>query len=490
MRCLGTVRLEGHSKPIVKLALYGASLHGLPIALPICVCSILAAQIVKKAAVLQNPTRLIPILFLCAIAVGTLLLLLPVSRAGDGAAPFMTAFFTSTSAVAVTGLIVVDTPTYWSGFGQGVILLLFQVGGLGIMTAATLLGLVAGRTFGLRDRMATQVERSRLEIGDAKSVLKLVLAITLIVEAIVTLILTLRLRFAYEYDWGEALWNGLFQAVSAFNNAGFSTYSDSLMGFQGDVLILGPIMIAVIITALGFPVMQELRSRPFAFRKWTLHSKITVTGTLVLLIAGWIGILAAEWSNPDTLGPMNVAGKSLNAAFHSVMPRTAGFNSLDVGSFRDETLMGNYLLMFIGGGSAGTAGGIKITTFVLLLVVVASEVRGQRDAVLFGRRVHQDVERQALSVVVLALMLITVGTSILLVVTPHSLSDVLFEAISAFSTVGLSTGITGDLPVVGQLVIIVLMFVGRVGTITVATALALGAARRSYRYPEENPIVG
>lgn len=439
---------------------------------------------------LSNPIRLIPVLFAATIAIGTILLSLPIARADGGTAPFMTAFFTSTSAVAVTGLIVVDTPTYWSGFGQGVILLLFQIGGFGIMTAATLLGLVAGRNFRLRDRMATQVERSRLDIGDARSVLKLVFTITIVVELIVMAILTARLRFAYGYDWELALWHGLFQSVSAFNNAGFSTYSDSMMGFQGDAIMLVPIMVAVIITALGFPVMQELRARPFAFDKWTLHSKITVSATTVLLAAGFIGILLAEWNNPDTLGPMGGAEKALNAAFHSVMPRTAGFNSLDVGSFRDETLMGNYLLMFIGGGSAGTAGGIKITTFVLLLAIVASEVHGQRDAVLFSRRVSTDVERQALSVVVLALLLIALGTTVLLVVTPHSLRDVLFETVSAFSTVGLSTGITADLPVLGQLTIIALMFIGRVGTITVATALALGAARRPYRYPEENPIVG
>lgn len=444
----------------------------------------------KGLSVIRHPVRLIPLLFLATIAVGTLLLLLPAATAEDGSAPFMTALFTSTSAVAVTGLIVVDTPTYWSTFGQIIILLLFQIGGFGIMTAATLLGLLAGRTFGLHQRIATQVERSRLDIGDAKSVLKLVLAITVVVELIVTLILTTRLRFAYDYEWGSALWHGMFQAVSAFNNAGFSSYSDSMMGFQSDPVMLSPIMIAVIITALGFPVMQEIRERPFAFGRWTLHSKITVSGTVVLLFAGWIGILIAEWSNPNTLGPMGAGSKALNAAFHSVMPRTAGFNSLDVGAFRDETLMGNYLLMFVGGGSAGTAGGIKITTFVLLVAIVASEIRGQRDAVMFGRRVNRDVERQALSVVVLALLLIALATSVLLAITPLSLRDVLFETISAFSTVGLSTGITADLPAAGQLVIIALMFVGRVGTITVATALALGAARRPYRYPEENPIVG
>ncbi|MGB7418305.1 MAG: potassium transporter TrkG [Erythrobacter sp.] len=439
---------------------------------------------------LSNPVRLIPVLFFAAIALGTVLLSLPVARAGDGAAPFMTAFFTATSAVAVTGLIVEDTPTYWSMSGQVIILLLFQIGGFGIMTAATLLGLVAGRGFNLRARMATQVERRRLDIGDAQSVLKLVLAITLAVEAAVAMILTLRLRFAHGHDWGEAAWHGVFQSISAFNNAGFSSYSDSMIGFQSDWLILTPIMVAVVITALGFPVMQELRERPFAVRHWTLHSKITVLATIVLLFVGWAGLLAAEWNNPDTLGAMGLADKSLNAAFHSVMPRTAGFNSLDVGAFRDETLMGNYLLMFIGGGSAGTAGGIKITTFAVLIAVVISEVRGQRDVVLFGRRLGHDIERQALTVVMLALILIAGGSAILLIITEHSLQDVLFETISAFSTVGLSTGITADLPPLGEFVIIALMFIGRVGTITVATALALGDSRRPYRYPEENPIVG
>ncbi len=438
----------------------------------------------------SNPVRLIPVLFLVTIALGTALLMLPVARADASAAPFMTAFFTATSAVAVTGLIVVDTPTYWSGFGQGVILLLFQIGGFGIMTAATLLGLLAGRTFRMRDRMATQVERSRLQLGDAQSVLKLVLVITLTVELLVAAILVLRLRLAYDASWGEALWHGVFHSVSAFNNAGFSSYSDSVMGFQADPVMLGPIMLAVIITALGFPVMQELRHRPFAFRSWTLHSKITVTGTAVLLAFGFFATLVLEWNNAATLGPMDGGGKALNAMFHSVMPRTAGFNSLDVGSFTDATVLVNYLLMIIGGGSAGTAGGIKITTFVLLLAVVVSEIRGQRDANLFGRRIGRDTERQALTVATLAITLILAGSAIIMAVTELPIRDVLFEAVSAFATVGLSTGITADLPVTGQLVIIVLMFVGRVGTITVATALALGGGRQKFRYPEENPIVG
>ena len=440
--------------------------------------------------VLHNPVRLIPLLFAAAILLGTLVLMLPPASADGRVTGPVTAFFTATSAVAVTGLIVVDTATYWSPFGKIAILLLFQIGGFGIMTAATIFGLMAGRGFGLRDRMATHVERSRLEGGDARAVLLLVLKITLAVEGIVAAILTARLMLAYEYAFLPALWHGVFHSVSAFNNAGFSSYSDSVMGFQTDGMVLGPIMLSVVVTALGFPVMQDLRAKRFDWRHWTLHSKITVAGTAILLALGFAVTLASEWGNPDTLGPMAVGDKMLNAAFHSVMPRTAGFNSLDVGAFNGETLLWNYVLMFIGGGSAGTAGGIKITTFFVLVAAVLSEIGGRRDAGLFQRRFGEGIARQALTVFFAAATLIIAASMYILAVTRLPMRDVLFETISAFSTVGLSTGITADLPPDARIVLCILMFVGRVGTITVATALALGASPRPYRYPEENPIVG
>ncbi|MBU1755851.1 MAG: TrkH family potassium uptake protein, partial [Alphaproteobacteria bacterium] len=207
---------------------------------------------------LRDPIRLIPLLFGAAIVVGTLLLSLPLATQDGVQAPLLTALFTATSAVSVTGLIVVDTPTYWSFFGQVTILLMFQIGGFGIMTAATLFGLMAGRGFGLRQRMATQVERSRLETGDAAAVLRLVLLITLAVEAVVALVLAARMMLSYAMSPGEALWHGVFHSVSAFNNAGFSTHSDSVIGYQTDPVILGPIMLAVVLTALGFPVMQDI----------------------------------------------------------------------------------------------------------------------------------------------------------------------------------------------------------------------------------------
>lgn len=439
---------------------------------------------------LRNPIRLVPSLFLLAIAIGTFLLTLPIATADGIRAPFLTALFTATSAVAVTGLVVVDTGSYWSPFGQVAILLMFQIGGLGIMTAATLFGIIAGRGFGLHDRIATQVERGRLERGDALSVLKLVLGVTLAVEAVIAAMLGIRFAATYDMSIGAAIWSGMFHAISAFNNAGFSIHADSVMGYQSDPLVLVPIMAAITLGAIGFPVMQDLRDKRLEWRRWSLHSKITVYGSAALLVLGFVAILAMEWNNAATLGPMGLGGKVLNAAFHSVMPRTAGFNSLDVGAFRESTLMVNYLLMFIGGGSAGTAGGIKVTTFIVLFAIVLAEVLGRRDVGLFGRRFGHEVERQALTVTVLAASLVFAATTYIVSITTLPLAEVLFECISAFATVGMSTGITADLPPSAQVVIAALMFIGRVGTITFATALAIGSSPQLYRYPKENLIVG
>lgn len=438
----------------------------------------------------SSPVRLVPLAFLAVIAIGTLLLMLPIATTEAARAPFITALFTATSAVCVTGLIVVDTPTYWSGFGQVVILALFQIGGFGIMAAATLLGLTLGRGFRLSDRLRTQVERSYFSVSDARSVLRLILIVTVVVESALAVALTLRFHLFHDQPLHTAAWHGVFHAVSAFNNAGFSTFSDSLVSFATDWLVLGPIMIAIVLSSLGFPVLHELRGRRAANVPWTLHTKITVIGTLVLLLLGFLAVAFAEWRNDATLGPLSVGDKILNSLFQSVTTRTTGFNTIDIGAMREETLAVTYILMFIGGGSAGTAGGIKITTFVLLGVVVWSEARGERDAALFGRRVNPAIERQALAVALLSFTLVWLGTLAILAMTDHPLSAVLFETISAFATVGLSTGITNQLPPSAELVLIALMFIGRVGTITVVAALASHRGKATFRYPEERPIVG
>ncbi len=439
---------------------------------------------------ITHPARVIPLTFLGAIVVGTVLLLLPLAREGEGAAPFITALFTATSAVSVTGLAVVDTPTYWSLFGQGVILGLFQVGGFGIMTGATLLGLLVSRRLRLTQRRILQAETRSLTPADVRRVMHVVLAVTLTVEAAVAIVLTLRLHVSYGEPWGRAAWHGLFHAVSAFNNAGFALYSDSLTRFALDPVVLVPVMVAVVVSGLGFPVMHELRQEWRRPVLWSIHAKLTVLGTVVLLAVGFVAFLAFEWRNGRTLGGLPPAGRVLNAMFHSVMTRSGGLNTFDTGALRSESLLVSDMLMFIGGGSASTAGGIKVTTFFLLGFVVWAEIRGQPDASAFGRRISAEVQRQALAVVLLATTLVSLGTLALLSMTPFPLDRVLFEVISAAATVGLSTGITADLPAAGQLILVLLMYIGRVGTVTAAAALALQPRQRLYRYPEERPIVG
>jgi potassium uptake TrkH family protein len=439
---------------------------------------------------LQHPARLVPIAFFFTILVGTALLMLPAATAGPASAPFLTALFTATSAVCVTGLIVVDTPTYWSGMGQGLILLLIQIGGLGIMTGATMLGLLVTRRLKLNRRLIAQAETKTFALGEVSSVLRMILITTATIELVIGAVLTLRFHFAYDQSWGTALWNGLFHSVSAFNNAGFARYTDNVMSFALDPLVLVPLMIAVTLGGIGFPVIYELRRELFVPDKWSLHTKITLLGYAILLIIGILAVLSFEWSNPKTLGPFSFGEKFLSASFHSVVTRTAGFNSLDIAQLRPETLLVSDFLMLVGGGSAGTAGGIKVATFLVLGMVVWAEVRAEPDPSAFGRRLSSEVQRQALTIVLLALGVVAGGTLILLSVSTFDLSVVLFEVISAFATVGLSTGITAALPPSGLVTLIVLMFVGRVGTVTVATALALKKSRRPFRYPQERPIVG
>lgn len=439
---------------------------------------------------LRHPTRLIPLAFLIVTLLGTALLMLPIASVDGQTAPLHVALFTSTSAVCVTGLIVVDTPVYWSTFGQVVILLLFQIGGFGIMTGATLLGLLVADRLQLGTRIMAQAETRSSGLGNVTSVLRLILLVTLVVELAVAIVLAIRLHVHYGEAWRDALWNGVFQSISAFNNAGFATYSDSLMGFATDPLVIVPIMAAIVIGGIGFPVLYEIRKSGLHWGCWSLHTRITLLGSAALALFGTVAIFAYEQANVATIGAFATGEKWLIAAFHSISARTAGFNSVDVGQMHQETLAVHYLLMFIGGGSAGTAGGIKVTTFFLLGLVVWAEIRGTDDASIFGRRISTHTQRQALSVALLGASTVGLATLALLSLTELPMHVVLFEAISAFATVGLSTGITADLPIAGQSVLIVLMFIGRVGTITVATALALRSRPAYFRFPEERPIVG
>lgn len=426
------------------------------------------------------------------ILIGAVLLSLPAADHGQ-ATPFLASLFTATSAASVTGLVVVDTGEHWSPFGEVVILTLIQVGGFGIMALATVLSLVVSRRMGLRMAVTTGVETKTVSLGEVRQLVLGVLWVTLAFEGALAVVLTLRWWTAYDLPFVSALHTGVFHAISAFNNAGFSLYSDSLMGYAADPWITLPVALAVIAGGLGFPVWVELwrfTKRTREKRHWTLHAKFTLGMTGALLLIGFVAFLALEWTNPATMGPLAPQDKVLTAFFQAVMPRTAGFNSLDFGAMQTQTLLVTDMLMFVGGGSAGTAGGIKVTTFAVLILVAYANVRGEPTVHAAGRRLTAGTASQATTVAMLSLGLVLGTTLALMTLSPFTLDQILFEATSAFGTVGLSTGITADLPPAGQAVLIFVMFVGRIGPITLASALALRRHGRLYEFPQERPIVG
>jgi potassium uptake TrkH family protein len=429
-------------------------------------------------------------MFLVVIAAGTAALMLPWSTQAGRQTSLLDAAFTSTSAVCVTGLAVVDTGTHWSGFGQAVILVLVQVGGLGFMTVSSLLVLLVSRHLGLRRRLVTNTERESLSLGDLREVLLGVGIITVTVQSVVAVVLALRFWTTYGTGVGTALWSGVFHSITAFNNAGFSLYADSLIGFDSDWLVLVPIMGGIVIGGLGFPVLVDLRRVRGRWRSLTLHSKVTLAASGSLLVLGVVLLSALEWRNPGTLGPMPIQDKVLNGAFASVTPRTAGFNSIDIAAMEPESLLATIGLMFIGAGSAGTSGGIKVTTFAILALVIWSQLRGDPDVTGFHRRIPDSTQRRAITVSLLAVALVVSATGVLLVSAETDIGAALFEAVSAFGTVGLSTGITPTLPAVDQMVLMGLMLVGRVGPITLGAALVLRARPSRFRYPEEGPLIG
>ena len=446
-----------------------------------------------------HPAQVVASGFALTIFIGAALLMLPNARVGPGAATLMEALFTATSAVCVTGLTVVDTAVFWTPFGQIVILALIQIGGFGIMSFASVVGLLIARKLSLRSRITQATETKSVGLADVKGLVVGVVRISLAIEFTVAAVLTLRFMIGYGEPLGRATWWGVFHAVSSFNNAGFALFSDSLMGFATDPWIALPISAAIILGGLGFPVIVQLRRHlrgqvrhplRWSIRTWTMNTRIVVAGTLVLLVLGTVYITAVEWSNPATLGPLEWPGKLLVGFFQSVQTRTAGFNSVDIGQLDSATLFGMDILMLIGGGPAGTAGGIKITTFAVLFFILWTEVRGQVAVNVFGKRLSRAVHREAITIVLLAVGVIITATAALLLITDISLDALLFETISAFSTVGLSTGITAGLPWEGQVILVLLMFVGRLGPITFASAIALRDRRATYEFPKERPIIG
>lgn len=428
--------------------------------------------------------------FALAVAAGTALLMLPFARAGRGSAGLIEALFTATSAVCVTGLNVVDTERYWTGFGQVVIVVLIQLGGLGIATFASVVGLAMLGRLSLRSKLSVNAESRGEGLAEVGTVLFSVVRISLVVEAVIALLLAARFAVGGE-PLPRAAWLGLFHAVSAFNNAGFSLFGDrNLTAYASDPFVSLLIAVAIILGGLGFPVIVQLLRYGGTVRLWTMNTRLVLWGTAILLVGGTVYITALEWSNPETLGPLDWPAKILAGFFQAVQTRTAGFNTVSIGGMNEATLLGMDILMFIGTGPASTGGGIKITTFGVLLFIIWAELRGEAAVNVFGKRLSRAVHRQAISVALLSVAVVIAGTVALLLISGFRTYEVLFEAISAFATVGLSTGITPQLPAAGKLVLVALMFVGRLGPVTLGGALALRRSRILYELPKERPVIG
>ena len=437
----------------------------------------------------QSPARLAVTVFAAVIALFTALLLAPWATATGRSASFVDALFTATSAVCVTGLVVVPTGTYWSFYGQVVILVGIKVGGLGVMTLASILGMAVSRRIGLTQKLLTASETKTTRLGEVGSLVRVVIITSTSLELLIALLLLPRF-IVLEETFGEAAWHGIFYGVSAFNNAGFVPTEQGLMPYVGDWMLCLPIILGVFIGSLGFPViLNVMRNRRRASR-WSLHTKLTLSMSGALVVVGTALFALLEWRNAGTLGPLSFGEKLLASLFAGVMPRSGGFSTVDTGEMREASWLITDALMFVGGGSASTAGGIKVTTLAVMLIAIISEARGDRDMDAFGRRIPRDTLRLAVAVSFVGATAVLVSSLLLLEITGETLDVVLFETISAFATVGLSTGLTPDLPDTGKYVLVALMFIGRTGTMTFAAALALRDRRRIVRYPEERPIIG
>ena len=437
-----------------------------------------------------HPAQLVVGGFALTIIAGALVLMLPFAREGPERAPIDVALFTSTNAVTLGGMAVVDPSTYWSPAGQAVILALIQVGGIGIVTGASLLFLVVARDVGLRNRLAAQTELHTVELGGTRRLILAIIGFTLAFEAVTTASIIGRLWLGHDRSVGDAAWNGLFHGVAAFNNAGLSIFPRGMASMAGDPWILVTVALAVIAGGLGFPVWLELvraRRRP---SRWSLHTKLTLATTAFMLVFGTVAVTAIEWGNPRTLGAMEGGDRLVAGVFSGVMPRTAGFNVIDYGRAEPDTLLVTEMLMFAGGGSGSVAGGIKVTTFALLFLIVWAELRGDPEVTAFRRKIPGVVQRQALTIAVMSVNAIVIGALVMMATHEMGFAEALFECVAAFSTAGLSTGVTPQLNDAGRIVVMALLFLGRVGPVTLGVALMLRERQRLYTHPEERTLVG
>ncbi len=432
----------------------------------------------------MSPPQVLSITFLAAILIGAILLYLPISTTAP--ISFLDALFTATSATTVTGLAVLSTGDDFTLFGQTVIMALMQIGGLGLMTFAVLIVMLLGKKIGLKGRILIQQSFNQYSLGGMIRLVRIILVFTFSIEALAAAFLAI--RWVPEYGWGFGLFTSAFHAVSAFNNAGFSLWNDSLSAYVGDPAINIIITLLFITGGIGFTVLYDMWSAK-EFRQLSLHSKIMLSGTLAVNLFAMLFLFASEYGNMETLGSLPLGDKLWASYFQAVTPRTAGFNSIDIGSMETGSIVLISLLMFIGAGSASTGSGIKLTTFLVIILVTASYLNGKKEAVIFNRAIPSHLLERSLAIVFISMTAVFLGILILSYTENAPFEWIVFEAFSAFGTVGLSMGLTGELSVFGKIVIMVLMFVGRVGPVTLAFALAR-QHRESIRHPKGDIFTG
>ncbi|WP_207454468.1 TrkH family potassium uptake protein [Herbiconiux sp. SYSU D00978] len=449
-----------------------------------------------------SPSRFAILIFAALIAVTTILLLLPISRRGEGSASFADALFTAISTICVTGLSTVDMSTHWTPFGHVVIVIGVQIGAVGVLTLASILGLVISRRLGLKQRLIAAGDSNPLRIhrgpvaegqavrlGEIGNLLITVALSVVVIEAVVAVLLfpTVLLE---GYGFADAAWIAVSFSIMAFTNTGFTLHPDGLAPFAADPWFLGLLMVAVFLGSIGFPVIHALLRHPTKPRRWSLHVKLTLTTYLGLFVLGTLAYFVLEFTNPATIGGMDPGQRVLQSTFLSMMTRSGGFATFDTADLHGSSLLVTDMLMFIGGGSASTAGGIKVTTLAILFLAAYAEARGSDSMEAFERRIPSDVLRVSVSVVLWSATIVALACIILLQLTNQRLDYVLFDVISAFATSGLTTGLTAEVDDPGKYVLAATMFMGRVGTVTLAAAVAASERRQLYRRAEERPIVG
>lgn len=439
----------------------------------------------KHRVIRLSPPQLLIVTFLFFIIVGMGLLKLPFATTES--ITWLDALFTTTSAMTVTGLAVVDTGGSFTLFGEVVIMSLIQIGGLGIMSFAVLIFMMLGKKIGFKERLLLQQALNQTSVGGVIKLVKYLFIFSFLVEGFAVLLLAS--EWVPEFGWRRGLYVSIFHSISAFNNAGFSLWSDSLMGYVGSPIVNITISFLFIVGGIGFTVLVDLWKSK-TIRKLSLHTKIMVVGTFVINIFAFMMIFILEYNNPNTLAQLPFLDKLFASYFQAVTPRTAGFNSLDYGSMERSTLLLTILLMFIGAGSASTGGGIKLTTFVVISLSVFAFLKEKREIRIFRRTIDQNYIFKALAVSMISVLLVFTALFFLDMTEKNaSFLAILFEVVSAFGTVGLSMGITGSLTAIGKWIIIIVMFVGKLGPLTLAFSLSR-PDKEKIRYPKEDILTG